>query len=138
MFLDINVQTKEGFLKEISRLIADDLSLEEQVVCDLFMDREELSSTGIGKGIAIPHIRCAELEKTKIYFAKTASPIDFESIDGESVDIFFCIVAPHKESSNYLKVLANLSKRVRQDSLADKLRLQNNRDDIEKILTELF
>lgn len=107
--LDLKAETKDDLLKEMVGL----LSLDEKSESILFKTlkrRENLGSTGIGKGIAIPHCRSLVVNRLRLAYGRKPGGMDFKAIDGERVYNFFLIVAPPLEVSNqYLPVLGKIA-----------------------------
>ena len=107
--LDLESQSKDDLLKELVSLLA----LDEKSAAILFKTlkrRENLGSTGIGKGIAIPHCRTLVVNRLRLAYGRKPGGVDFNAIDGEPVYNFFLIIAPPLEVSNqYLPVLGRIA-----------------------------
>lgn len=99
-------------------------------------DREDVTSTGIGGGIAIPHGRMPTLTTPRGVFARLAQPIAFDSIDERPVDIVFLLVAPEGAGADHLKALARVSRLLRDRSLVDKLRATESAEALYALLAE--
>ena len=107
--LDLESDTKEGVLRELVTLLALDPKSEETLYKTL-KRRENLGSTGIGKGIAIPHCRSLVVNRLRLAYGRKPAGLDFNSIDGAPVHNFFLIIAPPLEVSNqYLPVLGKIA-----------------------------
>ena len=107
--LDLESDTKDGLLKELVSLLALD-SKSEAILFKTLKRRENLGSTGIGKGIAIPHCRSLVVSRLRLAYGRKPSGIDFQAIDGAPVYNFFLIIAPPLEVSNqYLPVLGKIA-----------------------------
>lgn len=107
--LELESDTKDEVLKELVRLLGLDERSEATLIKTL-KRRENLGSTGIGKGIAIPHCRSLVVSRLRLAYGRKISGIDFNSIDGAPVHNFFLIVAPPLEVSNqYLPVLGKIA-----------------------------
>ncbi len=107
--LDLESDTKEGVLRELVDLLGLDEASTEKLYKTL-RRRENLGSTGIGKGIAIPHCRSLVVSRLRLAYGRKPSGLDFNSIDGEPVRNFFLIIAPPLEVSNqYLPVLGKIA-----------------------------
>lgn len=119
--LDLSADSKDEILKELIQL----LDLDEKSDAILFKTlkrRENLGSTGIGKGIAIPHCRSLVVNKLRLAYGRKPSGVDFQSIDGESVHHFFLIVAPPLEVSNqYLPVLGKIAQFAKDPEIPNTL-----------------
>ncbi|MDA0329537.1 MAG: PTS sugar transporter subunit IIA [Gemmatimonadetes bacterium] len=119
--LDLESDTKDALLKELVGL----LDLDEKAKGILFKTlkrRENLGSTGIGKGIAIPHCRSLVVNNLKLAYGRKSSGVDFNSIDGAPVQNFFLIIAPPLEVSNqYLPVLGKIAQFAKDPDVPTKL-----------------
>jgi mannitol/fructose-specific phosphotransferase system IIA component (Ntr-type) len=107
--LDLESDGKDGLLKELVALLGlDDKS--EAILFKTLKRRENLGSTGIGKGIAIPHCRSLVVNRLRLAYGRKSAGIDFNAIDGAPVHNFFLIIAPPLEVSNqYLPVLGKIA-----------------------------
>lgn len=120
MIFDLNASTKEDALSQMATKLhelkyVDNLAQFTQAI----FDREALSSTGIGDGIAIPHAKTSSVKEPVVLFAKSTAGVDFDSIDDASVHLFFMIAAPEGQDNAHLQTLAALSKKlVHQETLA--------------------
>jgi len=119
--LDIDGETKDEILKELISL----LDLDEKSEAILFKTlkrRENLGSTGIGKGIAIPHCRSLVVNRLRLAYGRKVDGVDFKAIDGEPVYNFFLIVAPPLEVSNqYLPVLGKIAQFAKDPEVPERL-----------------
>ena len=119
--LDLAGETKDEILKELIGL----LQLEEKDEATLFKmlkRRENLGSTGIGRGIAIPHCRSLVVSKLRVAFGRKRVGLDFKAIDGQPVRCFFLIVAPPLEVSNqYLPVLGKIAQFAKEADVPQRL-----------------
>jgi mannitol/fructose-specific phosphotransferase system IIA component (Ntr-type) len=119
--LNLEADTKDEILKELVGL----LHLDEKSQAILFKTlkrRENLGSTGIGRRIAIPHCRSLVVNKLRLAYGRKPEGLDFNSIDGESVQHFFLIVAPPLEVSNqYLPVLGKIAQFAKDPEVPEKL-----------------
>ena len=88
---------------------------------EAFIAREKLGSTGIGKMVAIPHAKTDIADKLVIGFGISKDGIDFDSLDEENAKIYFVFASPVEESQTYLKILARISRLIRDKGFRDKL-----------------
>ncbi|MGL5520694.1 MAG: PTS sugar transporter subunit IIA, partial [Cetobacterium sp.] len=93
----------------------------KDVIYKALLERENLGSTGIGKGVAIPHAKTDAAESLTIAFGISREGVDFKSLDQEKVKIFFVFASPFKDSQIYLKVLARISRLIRDENFREKL-----------------
>lgn len=119
--LDIEGESKDEILKELIGLLdLDDKS--EAILFKTLKRRENLGSTGIGKGIAIPHCRSLVVNRLRLAYGRKPAGVDFKAIDGEPVHNFFLIVAPPLEVSNqYLPVLGKIAQFAKDPDVPEKL-----------------
>ncbi len=107
--LNLEGESKDQILKELISLLALD-EKSEAILFKTLKRRENLGSTGIGKGIAIPHCRSLVVNRLRLAYGRKPEGVDFRAIDGHSVHNFFLIVAPPLEVSNqYLPVLGKIA-----------------------------
>jgi nitrogen PTS system EIIA component len=133
---DLRVPDKARTLRELARRAAALTGLTEAVVHDALIARERLGSTGVGAGVAIPHAYVAGLNGVHGIFARLTKPIDFEAIDGRSVDLIFLLLAPDGAGSAHLAALACASRTLRNPKVARLLRETENADALYAILAE--
>lgn len=121
--LKLKSKNKDDVLMELADLIAvsPDAHNEENVIYKALIEREKLGSTGIGKGVAIPHAKTDAADRLTIAFGISKDKIDFKSLDNESVNIFFVFASPMKDSQVYLKVLARISRLIREEEFRNEL-----------------
>jgi len=119
--LEIEGTTKDDVLKElISLLKLDEKS--EGMLFKMLKRRENLGSTGIGRGIAIPHCRSLVVSKLRVAFGRKTGGVDFRAIDEKPVNFFFLIVAPPLEVSNqYLPVLGKIAQFSKESDVPERL-----------------
>jgi len=127
--LDLKGESKDEILKELIRLLRlDDKS--EGILFKMLKRRENLGSTGIGRGIAIPHCRSLVVENLRVAFGRKAGGVDFNAIDNQPVHDFFLIVAPPLEVSNqYLPVLGKLAQFAKIPGITADLQAVESPDD---------
>lgn len=134
--LDLKGATKDDVLKELIGL----LKLDEKSDAMLFKmlkRRENLGSTGIGRGIAIPHCRSLVVNKLRVAFGRKPDGVDFKAMDDKPVHYFFLIVAPPLEVSNqYLPVLGRIAQFGKVPDVPEKLAALTSADDFMRLLAE--
>ena len=119
--LELEGNTKDEILKELIDLLGlDDKS--EGMLFKMLKRRENLGSTGIGRGIAIPHCRSLVVSKLRVAFGRKSQGVDFKAIDEKAVNFFFLIVAPPLEVSNqYLPVLGKIAQFSKEPDVPQRL-----------------
>lgn len=118
----LKAKTKKQALQELSVRAADATGLPAREIFDTLLQRERLGSTGLGRGIAIPHVKFRALKSMICLFARLDEPIEFESLDGEPVDLIFLLLAPEHASGDHLKALARISRLLRDPKALGQLR----------------
>lgn len=110
-------KSKEKCLEElIDRFVEIKLIKKREIVLKMLQERESLGSTGIGKGVAIPHGRSTAASDVMVAFGKSVEGIDFDSMDGKPVHLIFMVLAPPQEENNrYLPLLGKLVEILRED-----------------------
>lgn len=111
--VNANAPDKARLLGDLCRRAAATLKLDPGRITADILKREDLGSTGMGGGIAIPHARIADLKKPFGVLARLRSPIDFDAIDREPVDIVFLLLLPTKAVGEQLNVLALVARKLR-------------------------
>lgn len=107
----------------------------EEVIAAL-LEREALTSTGLGYGIALPHVRTDVVTEICIAFGRSTKGIDFEALDGNLVHFFFLILAPPKKTEEYLKTLSSISALMKDEKTRSRLFAAQSVDEVLKILDQ--
>ena len=100
------------------------------------MKREELGSTGIGRGIAVPHTKHPSVERLIGTVGVSVSGVEFDSLDGEKVQLFFLLVSPPDRPGDHLRALENISRQLRDETFCRFLKQSRNTEDIVQLLEE--
>lgn len=120
--LGLRVADKAQLLDELSRRAAAAVSLDQATILRALQAREQLGSTGLGKGFALPHAR---LERLSAFFAlclRLQRPIEYEAVDGKPVDLVILLLTPEAASAQHLATLAALSRPLRDEAFVQRLR----------------
>ena len=134
--LDLESETKDDLLKELVDLLRLD-EKSENVLFKTLKRRENLGSTGIGKGIAIPHCRSLVVTRLRLAYGRKPGGMDFNAIDGAPVYNFFLIVAPPLEVSNqYLPVLGKIAQFAKDPEIPTRLQSLGTSDQFIELLGE--
>jgi len=131
----LKVKNKKQALQELAARAAAAAGRSEREIFDTLLQRERLGSTGIGRGVAIPHGKLAKLDRLIGIFARLERPVDFDALDGEPVDLIFLLLAPEGAGADHLKALARIARLLRDDKVADKLRAARDADALFALLT---
>ena len=123
--------SKKRLLKTLSTRLGESFSnLDENQVFDSMMAREQLGSTGIGNGIAIPHCRVPECNEITGCLITLESYVDYDSTDGEPVDLIFVLIVPEESEADHVNTLAILAEKFHSKSFCDSLRNAQNNDEL--------
>ncbi len=134
---NVKATTKDEVIEELLELL-----LKAHVIKDkkklikILLDREALGSTGIGQGVAIPHGKSSSVKQLVAAFGISEKGVDFDSLDGEKVYIFFLLVAPEDSAGPHLKALARISRLLKDRYFRDTLKLAKDEKTLLKILKE--
>ncbi len=134
---DMKATTKNDAIEELLDLFVETTNIRNrQIVLEMLHTRETLGSTGIGKGVAIPHGRTTAASNVLIAFGKSEAGIDFDAIDGDPVNLFFMVIAPPNDADNvYLPILGSLVTTLNKKSNRDKLKNVKTFDEFLSIIT---
>jgi fructose-specific phosphotransferase system IIA component len=136
---EVKAAKKEEVVKELVDLLINTGEIEKRhrnKLIDSLMARESLGSTAIGQGIAIPHAKSDCVDKLVAAFGLSKKGVDFDSLDGEPVYIFFLLVAPQDSAGPHLKALARISRLLKDKYLRDSLRSCQDEKAIIKIISQ--
>ena len=137
VLLDLAADSKQGVLEEMSSALAGaEPGLSSDRLLQILIAREELQSTGIGEGVAIPHGKVAGLERLVASFARSVKGVDFESIDSQPTHLFFLLVVPEHSGGQHLKALARISRFFRDPEFREKLLQAGELDDVFRAIEE--
>jgi PTS system nitrogen regulatory IIA component len=112
------------------------VAVDHRIIFETLLTREKLGSTGIGQGIAIPHGKISAINRVYGLFARLSSPIAYDSLDGQPVDLVFVLLAPDHAGADHLKALARISRLLRENDTIAKLRGTDTAEGLYSILTE--
>jgi PTS system nitrogen regulatory IIA component len=127
----VPVHSKKRLLEKICQLASNELSDTSPTdLLDSLLDRENMGSTGIGNGIAIPHGRLNNTDKAIAVFLTTEQAIDFDAIDNKPVDIFICLFVPQNSTQEHLETLQSIAKLFSDRKTAKKVRKCTNQQEM--------
>lgn len=133
---NLKAASKKQALQELARRAAELTGQHERFIFDVLLERERLGSTGVGRGIAIPHGKLPHLQGVFGAFARLERPIDFDAVDEQPVDLVFLLLAPEGAGADHLKALARISRMLRDETLCEKLRGCQTADAIFALLSQ--
>lgn len=132
----LKAKNKKQALQDLAQRAATLTGLPVRDIFDMLLQRERLGSTGMGRGVAIPHVKFRNLERIHCLFARLEEPIDFDAMDNEPVDLIFLLIAPEHASGDHLKALARISRLLREPKSINRLRTSKDKAALFAILTE--
>ena len=136
VLVDLKSQNKQGILKELAEPVARFSGIDHNDILKVLMEREHLGSTGIGNGIGIPHGKLKALKSMVLAFGLSRKGVDFESMDGRPAHIFFLLVTPENSAGLHLKLLAHISRILKDDSFRKRLMNVSESDEVIAIIKE--
>lgn len=131
----LKVNSKKQLLQIMSEKAASLTGLSEREVFDTVLQRERLGSTGVGNGIAIPHGKINSVKRIAGVFAQLDTPVDFEALDDQPVDIVFLLLAPENAGADHLKALSRIARMLRDPERIAKLRTAHDASLLYELLT---
>jgi PTS system fructose-specific IIC component len=133
--LDLKASEKIGVIRELAQLLIEQGMISEpEEFYAAILKRENLESTGIGSGVAIPHARTRSVRQLVLAFGRSPTGIDFNSLDGKPCFDVFLIAAPEDKKSEYITTLARLSKFLRREEVRAELARAQTPDEVVDIV----
>jgi PTS system nitrogen regulatory IIA component len=129
-FCNVEGVSKKRLLETSAELIASKVDVDADEVYEALIAREQLGSTGLGNGIAIPHCRVPKCKKTVGCLIKLGLPIDFDAIDQKPVDLLFFLLVPENTIEGHLEVLRTLAELFKNPSYCEGLRKSQTDSDL--------
>ena len=128
--LNVTATSKKQALKQVAGILATKSGLNERDIFDALVEREKLGSTALGGGVAIPHGKSERAQSIHCVVVRLAEAIEFEAADDEPVDIIVSILAPEQASTDHLKILAKISKVLRDKANTEAIRTAETAADL--------
>jgi len=134
---DLKAKDKDSVLKELVELLFNAGKIKDKdKVLDAIKRREELMSTGIGHGVAIPHAKCDEVNTLIAAFGRSKNGIDFKSVDGELVHLFFILLSPENVTGPHIKALAKISRLLKNHYVRETLKSIDSPEKVLELIRE--
>jgi len=136
-FINANLSARnkdEALAELINTITQGGIKLKQSSIIEILTQRENLGSTGIGDGVAIPHGKIPELDEIIVAFGRSMEGIPFNSLDGKPVHLFFLLLAPENSSGQHLKILAKISKMLKDVDFRKKLLKAESKSDLYNII----
>lgn len=131
---DLRSKDKKGILEELAVAISKKTGIQTKDIVRVLLEREQLGSTGIGGGIAIPHGKLADINSIVVGFGLSREGVEFDSLDNRPVHIFFLLLTPANSTGIHLSVLAQLSRLLKQSHFKENLLKSESAEEIEQII----
>lgn len=131
---DLAADNKAGVLQELAEAVSGPTNADARAIAAVLREREALGSTGIGGGIAIPHGKLDAVASVAVGFGLSKQGIEYDSLDGRPVHIFFLLLTPESSTGGHLKVLAQISKLLKMEHFKDNLKQADTADEIYEII----
>ena len=136
---DLAATTKEEVIAELVQSLVEAqeiLAKDKDDIIKAIMRREELGSTGIGRGVAVPHTKHPSVKKLVGTVGVSAQGLDFESLDGQKASLFFLLVSPPDRPGDHLRALENISRQLRDEQFCRVLSQSTTVEGILELLEE--
>ena len=136
---DVDVESKEAAIRVMVESLRDSGNIkpeDEEDIVAAVLKREELGSTGIGNGVAVPHTKHPSVDRLIATVALAKNGVDFASLDGEAVHILFLLISPPDRPGDHLRGLENISRHLRNPNFCNFLRQSKTKEDVIELLKE--
>ncbi len=133
---NLSAQDKKGAIDELALAVSKTTKVPVKELATVLLEREQLGSTGIGGGIAIPHGKLDSVQSIIVGFGLSHKGVEYESLDNKPVHIFFLLLTPENSTGGHLKVLAQISKLLKMDQFKKGLIAAQSVDDIYDIIMD--
>ena len=134
IIMDCQSKSKKNVLELISEIASSISITNKDIVFEKLYEREKLGTTAFGNGIAIPHARIDNLSEAKIIILKLETAIDFNSSDGEKVDLIISLLAPNNENEMHIKILSKIAEMLDDEIFREKIRKCSNKLEIKSVI----
>lgn len=135
--MQVALDSRKRVLEHISQLCAAELAdITPMNIFDLFITRERLGSTAIGHGVAIPHIRFADIQQPLAMLLQLARPVDYDARDGKPVDLFFPLLVPHTAQDEHIHILSSIATLLQEPDLRTALRTATDAHELYQIILD--
>ena len=136
---DLVAEDKDGAIRELVAGLVESKDIaegEQESIIKAIMKREELGSTGIGRGVAVPHTKHPSVSRLIGTVGVSVEGVDFNSLDGEKVQLFFLLISPPDRPGDHLRALENISRQLRDDTFCRFLKQAKTAEDVQQLLEE--
>jgi PTS system nitrogen regulatory IIA component len=131
---ELNATDKKGVLEKLTGAVAKTSGVGQEEMIRVLLERERLGSTGIGGGIAIPHGKLGSLDSMLVGFGRSHKGVDFEALDGKPAHIFFLLMAPENSTGAHLRMLARISRLLKDSTFRERLMTAADRHELYMVI----
>ncbi|RAK06916.1 PTS system D-fructose-specific IIA component (F1P-forming) (Frc family) [Halanaerobium saccharolyticum] len=136
--MNLESKDKDSVIKEMIEIMAEnEIITDKEEVIKKAMEREEKGTTGVGKGVAIPHVKSDAVKRPAVAFGRSDAGIDYGSMDEKLSHLFFLITVPEESHDEHLKLLAQLSRNLVHDDFRDSLLEAKDAEEVMNILENI-
>lgn len=136
IYLDVKAGSKRQLLQELAQKASELCGIDDRMIFDALLERENLGTTGFGGGTALPHARLENLDKIHGIFMRLSSPMNYEAIDNKPIDLVFMLLSPDSSGADHLTALAQISRLLKDENSCEKLRHAKSEDEVYALLNE--
>lgn len=136
VLLGLKATSKDDLLRQLAKAASGRSGIAEDEIFKKLDEREKLSSTGAGRGIAIPHGRMDKVQAVSGIFARLDEPVAFDAADGKPVDLVFLLLAPSNSGAEHLKALSRISRMMRDELICQQLRSAKDASEAYKVISQ--
>lgn len=136
---DLKADGKEGVIREMVQALVEAgriRAADYESIVKAILNREELGSTGIGRGVAVPHTKHPGVDRLVGSVAISREGVDFDALDGEKVNLFFLLISPQDRPGDHLRALENIARQLRDETFCRFLKQAKSAEDIRQLLEE--
>jgi len=136
---DLKADDKEGVIREMVQALVEAgriRAADYESIVKAILSREELGSTGIGRGVAVPHTKHPSVDRLVGSVAISREGVDFDALDGEKVNLFFLLISPQDRPGDHLRALENIARQLRDETFCRFLKQAKSAEDIRQLLEE--
>lgn len=131
IILDLEAKNKDGVIKELAEVLHRQCrNVHLKTILKVVREREAIGSTGVGNGVAIPHGKIAQLDHIILAFGRSLNGINYDAIDNQPVHLLVMILTPRGATDDYLKMLANVSRLLKQPETRRILRTTKDKQEV--------
>jgi PTS system nitrogen regulatory IIA component len=134
---ELRSRTKKEVLEELAgALLNCKADLDKEALVEVLLEREQLGSTGIGDGIAIPHGKVPDLDELIVSFGRSTPGVEFDSMDGRPTHLFFLLIAPENSAGVHLRALAKISRLLKSAHFRQRLLEAGTEEELFRVIQE--